>query len=79
MFFSKMRENDSFGLITFNNTANVLVPLQKVSEINLDILNNILVGLKAGGGTTLSTGFIAAQNEYGKLFTQNNQAKSVGY
>ncbi len=34
MFFSKMRKTDSFGLIIFNNDAQVLIPLQKVSEID---------------------------------------------
>lgn len=33
MFFSKLRPNDSFGLVVFNNCAKTLIPLQKSSQI----------------------------------------------
>lgn len=33
MFFSKLRPNDGFGLVVFNNTAKTLIPLQKASTI----------------------------------------------
>ncbi len=35
MFFSKLRKSDSFGLITFNQQGHVLIPLQKVSNLQL--------------------------------------------
>jgi len=33
MFFSKLRKNDAFGLVVFNNSAKTLIPLQAVSKI----------------------------------------------
>ena len=33
MFFSKLRKNDAFGLVVFNNSAKTLIPLQAVSNI----------------------------------------------
>lgn len=56
MFFSKMRKTDAFGLIVFNNSAQVLIPLQKVSTIEFEALSAIMKDIKAGGGTTLLTG-----------------------
>lgn len=60
MFFSKLRPNDSFSLITFNNTAKVIIPLEKVKSINFDQLTNKLSEINASGGTTLSSGLNAA-------------------
>jgi Mg-chelatase subunit ChlD len=33
MFFSKLRKNDAFGLVIFNNSAKTLIPLQTVDGI----------------------------------------------
>ena len=33
MFFSKLRKNDAFGLVVFNQSAKTLIPLQTVAGI----------------------------------------------
>ena len=35
MFFSKLRPNDSFGLVTFNNQGHTIIPSQTVSTLNI--------------------------------------------
>ncbi len=57
MFLSKMRPNDAFGLVVFNNQAKTLIPLQRVSAINIEAVSAKLKEVHAGGGTTLITGF----------------------
>lgn len=63
MFFSKLRPDDSFGLVTFNNTAHTIIPSQKASKIEFNKVSEILKGIKAGGGTTLLTGLQESLNE----------------
>lgn len=52
MFLSKMRPNDAFGLVVFNNQAKTLIPLQRVSAINIEAVSAKLKEVHAGGGTT---------------------------
>lgn len=75
MLFSKLRPNDSFSLITFNNSATVIIPLSKVSSINFDELTNRLSVINASGGTTLSSGLNAANEQFSNFFKINNDAK----
>lgn len=35
MFISKLRPNDSFGLITFENFAKVIIPQTRVSDLDM--------------------------------------------
>lgn len=35
MFLSKMRPNDAFALVLFNNSAKTLYPMKRVSEIKI--------------------------------------------
>lgn len=62
MFVSKLRPNDSFGLVVFNNQAKTLIPVQKASTIEFDKVSQILKTIQAGGGTTLMTGFQESLN-----------------
>ena len=57
MFFSKMRDTDSFGLVVFDNRADTIVPCTKKSEINEKQLFETIKSIKTRGGTTLMTGF----------------------
>lgn len=34
MFFSKMRSNDAFGLVTFDNNASIVVPCQRKDSLD---------------------------------------------
>lgn len=63
MFFSKLRPNDAFGLVVFNNSAKTLIPLQKASQIQLTKITEVLKTVHAGGGTTLLSGFQSSLNE----------------
>jgi len=56
MFISRLRPNDSVGLITFNNIAHVIfTPIFKrdFDDKTFDLLDKIA----AGGGTTIKSGF----------------------
>lgn len=57
MFFSKLRQTDSFGLVTFNNQGHTLIPLQRVCDLNIDDVTKTVKGIHTNGGTTLITGF----------------------
>ena len=63
MFFSKLRPTDSFGLVVFDNKADVLIPVQKVSEVSFDAVSNMVKSIHTRGGTTLMTGFAKANSE----------------
>ena len=49
MFYSKLRSNDSFGLISFNQNAKLLIKQTKKEEIKEEELFSILNSLRAGG------------------------------
>ncbi len=57
MFFSKLRPNDSFGLVVFDNKAETMIPCEKRSEQNPENVFKLLDAIQERGGTTLSTGF----------------------
>ena len=57
MFFSKMRKDDAFGFIVFDNNARTLIPLMKKSEINEDHLFEIVKKQTAQGGNVFPAAF----------------------
>lgn len=71
MFFSKLRPTDAFGLVIFNSTGTCLIPVQKVSEISMENVANIVKSIHTSGGTTLISGFKKAQEQL-NLFLANN-------
>lgn len=79
MFLSKMRSNDAFGLVVFNNQAKTLIPLQRVAAINIEAVSAKLKEVHAGGGTTLITGFQESLNEMKSYLSSqtSEQAKKV--
>ncbi|CAK9050205.1 unnamed protein product [Durusdinium trenchii] len=56
----KLRPDDRFGLATFSNEGRVIQPLTFVSILQQDELQERIVALQAGGGTTISAGLEAA-------------------
>ncbi len=56
MFISKLRPNDSIGIITFNNEGHLLMKPTFKSQMNQEIFT-ILDNLTAQGGTTIRNGF----------------------
>jgi len=61
MFISKLRPNDSVGLVTFNSQGQVIFkPVYKshFDNKNYDLLDKIAVC----GGTTIKSGFTLSKN-----------------
>ena len=57
MFFSKLRPTDSFGLVTFNNQGHTIIPVQRVSTLNIEEVTAKVKSIHTNGGTTLLSGF----------------------
>lgn len=62
MFVSKLRNDDSFGLVTFNNEAQTVIQCDRKDNLDLNSAFALVDQMKAGGGTTLAVGFEAAAN-----------------
>ena len=62
MFYSKLRPNDSLGLIIFDNQAEVILKQTLKSKIDQEIFFATLNELKPRGGTTISKGFELARD-----------------
>jgi len=56
MFISRMRPNDSLGMVTFNNEAQIVFTPTLRANITDEIYDK-LDAIKAGGGTTIKHGF----------------------
>lgn len=56
MFVSKLRPTDGFSLVTFNNKGHTIIPMQRVSTLNLEEVSQTIRSIKTAGGTTLITG-----------------------
>ena len=72
MFLSKLRPTDSFGLIIFDNQADVVVEQTKVSNLNLEHIFELLTKIKTRGGTTIRSGFSMSQNMLYEYVLTNN-------
>ncbi len=57
MFVSKLRPNDSFGLVTFNTTGSVVIKPMRKDEIDVENVCAIVDAIQVNGGTALSSGF----------------------
>ena len=57
MFVSKLRTNDSFGLVTFNSQGQTVLNGMRKSEMDLETVFAMVDQIKTNGGTTLSSGF----------------------
>ncbi|KAH3759222.1 von Willebrand factor type A [Pelomyxa schiedti] len=57
---SHLKPEDRFGIITFNEEAQVIQPLKHWSEIDKASLETSINRLEAGGGTDLSVGYRVA-------------------
>lgn len=60
---SELKEGDYVSLVTFNTVANVIQDAQKVTEESKKALINKIMGLRAGGGTDLHTGWVHGATE----------------
>lgn len=60
MFVSKLRPNDSFGLVIFDDKAETVVQCIQKKDVEMEALFLLLDEIKTRGGTTLRTGFLEA-------------------
>lgn len=73
-FISFMDFNDNIAVVSFASTTTVDFSFSGIgSEENRLILQNIINSLKTGGGTSISQGIVAAQEELEKGNTQTRQ------
>ncbi len=61
MLISKLRPNDSIGIVTFTHEGQVLLNPVFKSQLDNSIFG-VLDGISAGGGTTIRSGFILAKS-----------------
>ncbi|KAH3766674.1 von Willebrand factor type A [Pelomyxa schiedti] len=73
---SHLKPEDRFGIITFNEQAQVIQPLKRWSEIDQTSLETSINGLNAGGGTDLSVGYRVA-GEMMDIALQEDTGKSI--
>ena len=78
MFFSKLRPNDSFGLITFNNQGHLVIPVSKRSDLDMEHVISTVRSISTCGGTTLMTGFNTAHDDLQRYLNLNEMVKSNG-
>ena len=57
MFLSKLRDDDSFGLVQFTDISKTLIQCDLKKNLELDTIFTIVDNLQSFGGTVLSTGF----------------------
>jgi Ca-activated chloride channel family protein len=59
----RLGQQDSFGLVTFNDEAHVVIPLRAMADHNLDSLIDAVRNVYPGGSTNLSGGYLVALRE----------------
>lgn len=57
MFVSKLRPDDAFGLVIFDDKGETVVPCTRKSDIEVEAVFAMVDQIKTRGGTTLSSGF----------------------
>ena len=60
-----LRRDDEFGLVTFNHEAEVIVPLTRVQDVDMEACTQAIARCSAGGGTSLAAGMKAALTAIG--------------
>ena len=61
---TRLTAQDSFGLVTFDSDAHVLVPLTRVDQLDKDATARIIDGIASGGSTNLSAGLEGAYRQF---------------
>lgn len=61
MFVSKLKPEDSFGLVTFNSKGATMIKQIRKNDIDIEVVFGIVDSIKANGGTTLIEGLNEGQ------------------
>jgi len=54
----RMRPQDSFGVVTFDSTAEVAVPCRSIGDHHVPTVHDLIEGIDTGGTTDLSGGYL---------------------
>jgi len=76
MFVSKLRPDDSFGLVVFDDKADVVITQTKVANLDLSKTFSILDTINTRGGTTIREGFVTSQKNLYDYVTDNKCTNS---
>ena len=69
----RLAPQDCFGLITFDDQAEVVVPPMLMKEHNLEAVQNKVAAIRSGGMTDLSAGYLLALREVKRSLAQTQQ------
>eukprot|EP01084_Bolivina_argentea_P110669 197563_1 len=64
---SLLNKDDRFGILTFNDSAQIIQSISFIRDINLNVLNKKILNIGAGGGTNFEVGFKQALELYEML------------
>ena len=67
----QLKEDDRFGLVTFESSAKTMQKIEEVSKLNLDSLKTKILNIYQTGGTNFSEGYIQATSEFEKFQKAN--------
>lgn len=73
----KLREDDYISLVTFENSAETILPLTQATPENKIRIAKIINELKADGGTNIEAGLQTAYNLLFKELSQNDRNKRI--
>jgi Mg-chelatase subunit ChlD len=57
MFVSKLRPDDSFGLVVFDTKGSTMIPCTQKKDLEVETVFSMIDTIRTKGGTTLSSGF----------------------
>jgi len=69
----RLTPQDCFGLITFDDQAEVVVPPMLMKDHNLEAVQRKVAAIQSGGMTDLSAGYLLALREVKRSLTQTQQ------
>ena len=69
----RLAPQDCFGLITFDDQAEVVVPPMLMKDHNLEAVQRKVAAIQSGGMTDLSAGYLLALREVKRSLTQTQQ------
>lgn len=59
----RLDERDWFGLVTFNQMAQVVIPVQRVGDMGRESAKIAIASIRSGGSTDLSSGYLRGLQE----------------
>jgi Ca-activated chloride channel family protein len=74
---TRLKPEDRFGLVLFNDKPTVFQKLQKWSDIDVKVFSDKLSKLRATGGTEISSALIKAKAEYQTVPEEKNVSNRI--